>query len=404
MAKPIVLTLLGVFWPGNDATGPNQSFRGMTETLSDDFSFHVVARDRGSGVRNAVRSSGVWTERDGVKVRYASVGPQGARDLGEILRTTPHDMLMLNGFFDREFTIPTLLLRRLGRVPLRPTILSPRGEFASGAMSLKSGRKAAWRAMARRTGLLHDIWLHGSTESEAADIARGLPGARGYLVAPDIRGLIEPCPHALATEPVCRLTFLGRISPVKNLDYGLALLAQTSARVALRIFGPCENPAYWERCQQIIAGLPRNVVVSYEGEIANATVPRVMANTDLLFLPTKGENFSHTIFEALSCGVPALISDMTPWRDLERHAAGWDLPLDDPGAFARAIDEFASFASDARAKLRLGARRLAENFVREGDAVGQNRELLNKVLGGVAQARISETDVFPAAAPHKEQS
>ena len=33
---------------------------------------------------------------------------------------------------------------------------------------------------------------------------------------------------------------------------------------------------------------------------------------DLLFLPTKGENFGHVILESMSAGTPVLISDTTP--------------------------------------------------------------------------------------------
>ena len=48
-AKPIVLVLLGAYWPNHDATGPNQSFRAYVAALSDEFEFMVVGRDGPSG-------------------------------------------------------------------------------------------------------------------------------------------------------------------------------------------------------------------------------------------------------------------------------------------------------------------------------------------------------------------
>ena len=47
--KPVVLTLLGCFWPGNDASGPNQSFIALASALQNEFDFRVVARDRAPG-------------------------------------------------------------------------------------------------------------------------------------------------------------------------------------------------------------------------------------------------------------------------------------------------------------------------------------------------------------------
>ena len=62
-----------------------------------------------------------------------------------------------------------------------------------------------------------------------------------------------------------------------------------------------------------------------------------MGRYDLLFMPSQGENFGHTMAEALACGLPMLISDRTPWKGLEAAHAGWDVSLDDRTAFAKAL-------------------------------------------------------------------
>src|SRR5205823_11143200 len=101
---------------------------------------------------------------------------------------------------------------RLGRVPRRSTIRSPRGEFAAGALGLKASRKRAYLAVARRLGLLSDVWLHATGPREAEDIAREFPWSRGVLVAPNVRLLpaLLPRPdHAVTEAGVTRLAFLG---------------------------------------------------------------------------------------------------------------------------------------------------------------------------------------------------
>ena len=98
-------------------------------------------------------------------------------------------------------------------------------------------------------------------------------------------------------------------------------------RITFNIFGPLEDMAYWEKCRRIIEKLPANIQGHYQGILDHDEVIRVMAMHDLFFLPTHGENFGHVIVEALAAGCPILISDQTPWRDLEKEGVGWDLPL-----------------------------------------------------------------------------
>ena len=167
---------------------------------------------------------------------------------------------------------------------------------------------------------------------------------------------------------------------MKNLDFALRALALVKTRVRFDAYGPRSEAAYWYECEQLIAALPPHVDVVCHGEIRNAAVPDALAACDLLFLPSRSENFGHAIFEALSCGVPVLIGDQTPWRDLPRKAAGWDLPLDAPAAFAARIDELAAMDEADRSRLRAGSRKLAQDYLDATDQVGLNRRMLNQVL------------------------
>ena len=58
-----------------------------------------------------------------------------------------------------------------------------------------------------------------------------------------------------------------------------------------------------------------------------------------MFMPTRGENFGHIILQSLSVGCPVIISDQTPWKDLETQNVGWDLSLQQPESFANLIDD-----------------------------------------------------------------
>jgi glycosyltransferase involved in cell wall biosynthesis len=375
--------LLGIFWPGHEATGPNQSFRALATSLGDEFDFRVIARDRPFGARHAAAPSGEWVDEGFACFRYCEITPcRRAIGLGNALRSSPHDILMINSFFDREFAIPALMMRRLGLLPRRPTILSPRGEFSAGALGLKAVRKKAYLGIARRTGLLNGVWLHATAESEAAEISARCPWAERIVVAPTVR-LLAPRPSRRSAQPGerLRLVFLSRIDRMKNLDYALRVIELANVPLSFDIFGPVSDEGYWAECQIMIARLPANIAVRYCGAIPNADVRSRLSEYDLFILPSRGENFGHAIFDALEAGLPVLLSNRTPWRNLEAQRAGWSLTLEDPRQFAEIIREVARMSSDRRADLSAGARRFAERSVGTSDAVTLNRRMLQAALG-----------------------
>ena len=57
-------------------------------------------------------------------------------------------------------------------------------------------------------------------------------------------------------------------------------------------------------------------------------------------MPTKGENFGHSIAESLAAGTPVLISDRTPWCDIDRGSAGNVVSLDRPDKFIKNIEHY----------------------------------------------------------------
>ncbi len=107
-------------------------------------------------------------------------------------------------------------------------------------------------------------------------------------------------------------------------------------------------------------------------------------STDLFLLPTAGENFGHAIFEALSSGVPALISDQTPWRGLAEAKAGFDLALAEPDRWVDAIDAFAAQPPDRQAEYRRGAAEVARRWFRESGAIERSAKMLEACMGAGA--------------------
>lgn len=386
--RPQILTFVSAYLPGYKAGGPIQSIANLVDHLGDAFDFKVVTRDRDSGdeTRYAGVVPGAWADVGKAQVCYLSPKQRTLHSVARLMRETPHDAVYLNSFFHPHFTMLPLLAMRLGLAPRLPVILAPRGEFSGGALALGAFKKRTFLTLTRRVGLFRDVLWQASSEHEERDIRATLGrGARIHVAANLPRKIHGAVPHG-AREPgtPLRILFLSRISPMKNLLFVLETLARVSVPVDCTLIGFIDTPQYWEECKARLATLPSFVKVDLEQTVPSSEVPATMGRFDLLFLPTKGENFGHVIIEALGAGTPVLISDRTPWRDLEEQGAGWVYPLASVEPYVAAIEQmYREGAADAVTR-RAAALDYARRFSEAETLVGANKALFEAATGGGA--------------------
>lgn len=343
--RPVILTFVAVYLPGYRAGGPLRSIANLVEGLHDEFRFRIVAGDRDLHADAPYPGlvPGRWHSVGHSEVRYLAPAERSLMAMARLLRTTPHDVLYLNSFFDPQFSILPLTALRTGLAPAKRVVLAPRGEFSPGALALKSFKKRAFMSAARWVGLHRGIVWQASSPYEAQDIHRALrptPQAENLRIASDLPGrrsrvpALPPRPH----DTPLRVVFLSRISPMKNLLGAIEILMRVRVPVRLTIHGPVEDAEYWSLCRARIGKLPPHISVVEGGPVEPAAIHSVLGGHDLFFLPTAGENFGHVIVEALQSGLRVLISDRTPWRGLSVAGVGHELSLEDLDAFARQIE------------------------------------------------------------------
>ena len=360
----MILLLAGYYPPAFLAGGPTRSLPRIAETLRDEFDVRVVTRDHdlGSSARLPGVVSDRWIETGGVQCRYLSDRGRLAAELIGVLRRTQHDVLYLNSIFSVPFSLIPQLLRRFGLMARRALVMAPRGELDPSALALKASRKRLYLRIVRALGLLDDAVWHAATESEAAAIRRAFGQSARVFVARDISLPPGPAPSPPPKLPgSLELVFLSRISPMKNLDFAFAALRGVHGKVRFSIYGPIEDPGYWAACRRQADQLPGNVTIEYKGVVAPSDVSAVLAGHHLFFLPTRAESFGHAISESLLAGCPVLISDQTPWHDLEARHAGWDLPLAAPARFTAAIERCVAMSSEELATWSAGAYELGRS-------------------------------------------
>ena len=381
--SPTILAFLDYFTPGYKAGGPIRYMENLISQLKEDFSFRIVTRDRDVGdikpYANVVTEE--WVDRGShAKIMYLPPGRLHWRAIKQILDQTEHDLLNINSVFSVPFSIQTFGLRFAGKIRGRPIVLAPRGELARSALAKSALRKRVYLSTARSLGLFDDVVWQASSDHEVIDIQRQFPGAQTVL-APEPMTTPGPSPSPRQKEKGnLRLVFISRLHRVKNLDYVLKSLMKVRTQVELRIFGPQEDHSYFEECNKLMDLLPQHVRATYCGSLHPTEVPGILREADLFILPTKGENFGHIIAEALCAGTPVLISDQTPWKDLESNMAGWALPLKDTGRFVATLDHVGDMDAAQHHIWAMGAWRYANQCGRDPNVSRANKLLFEKAI------------------------
>jgi glycosyltransferase involved in cell wall biosynthesis len=354
--KPIILTFVGNYLPGYKAGGILRTMVNTVENLCDDVEFWIVTRDRDLGDDKPYPDIKLnqWQKVGNAMVYYLPPHSITLRDINNLIVGTPHHVLYLNSYFD-PFTVKALLNRKLRRKPYKSVIVAPRGEFAWASLKLKYPKKFVFIQVARIIGLYKNVTWHASSEFEETDIMKVMKINKDVIHnALDLPAKLIPNDSPISSvQLTCdheglRLVFLSRISREKNLDYALRILSKVKARVFFDIYGPSEDLKYWKECKELISQLPANIKVKYLGSVNPNQVGQIFSCYDLFLFPSGGENYGHVIAESLTSGTPVLISDKTPWRNLQNDNLGWDISLDQMNSFVEVIEKYALMSIDAR--------------------------------------------------------
>jgi glycosyltransferase involved in cell wall biosynthesis len=305
-----------------------------------------------------------WTAFHGKTQVFYGTGAGRRSELRRLLREELFAALYLNSMFSFSGTLWPLWLARTLPDSTR-IVLAPRGMLKPSALNRKAWKKRPLLKLLRWSGLMRRVVFHATSADELQEIEREFPGAKAVLIPNVPLRPLDQLPPRPPADGVLRLCLVGRVHPIKNVHLAIGTLAGFSGACEFTIVGPEEDAAYAERCQKLAAGLPNGVTVRFAGALQEAQIRELLIRADAMILPTQGENFGHAIFESLGVGTPVIISDRTIWRGLHEQQAGWDLPLEETGTFARAVRELGAMDLQARQRLRAGALELAQGFMRK---------------------------------------
>lgn len=382
--KPLILILCSYYLPGKKGGGGVLTLTQMIERFQDRFDFRVITRNRDvdGTVYENIKSEN-WNEIEGIPVYYLSKRIE-FRKLRELIAETEPNAIYLNSVFS-PLTVYYLILRKLKLISPLKTILAPNGELAKSALRHKSYKKAPFIRLAQKLGLFRDLIWKTTAESEKIE-AENFKGSGGAVfVAPNLapRELLHN--YRQDAKPAKRvgavkMVFLARYLKTKNFKWLIEQLTRFEENLRIDIYGPIEDQLYWEESLAMIKRLPSNVVIKYLGFLEYEKVSETLLGYHFFIMPTLGENFGYVLLEALAAGCPLIISDRTPWRNLESKNVGWDLSLNNSEKWIEVLKHCSNLDQLSYTVMSKNAYRFAAAEIYESGTGESTLKVLSEVL------------------------
>ena len=203
-------------------------------------------------------------------------------------------------------------------------VVSTRGAYAQWCLGEGALRKKVAGFVFQSAMLNQALSVHVTSAAEESDIKLYAPAARTVLVSNPIPKLMAN--PALAkmqvdVDTACRFLFLSRVHSKKGIDKLLEAWCDLSPvqNRTLTIAGNFSDNYSREKFYETIDG---RADIEYVGYADTPKKVELFQAADFFILPTESENFGIVIGEAMSMGLPALITKNTPFTESIRSGAG----------------------------------------------------------------------------------
>ena len=371
--RKTVLAFIDWYRPGYKAGGTITAFGNFVDYLEDDIDFKIITRniDYADDEPYSSIPANTWVKTGNGLCYYLSQSALSVKTIKSLIADTEYDFLYVNGMFSPFFSILPVLFSKEKKV-----IVNPHGMLSSQAFSVKPLKKKLFLAVFNTLKIYKNTTFHAANEDEANAIGNRIKKYNAIKTANQFPRKLKNIviKNCVKNDPI-RLINVARISIEKGTLKMIEALKMCRTDLVLDIYGPIYDEEYWGKCQMAIQQLPNHVTVHYKGVVESALVLDTIKNYDFFILLSEGENFGHSILEALSVGCPVIISDKTPWIDLESKGIGWDVDIHDPKEISAVFSGISEISEEAYKDMVNRAFLFAKEFSEDQGLLNQNKNL-----------------------------
>jgi len=220
--------------------------------------------------------------------------------------------------------------------------LSGRWTTALRARELTRARHGAFRQLLREADAVVAVceWVRSLLLRAGAEPSRLMLSRQGTTPRPR-----PTSPNNPGTDGSLRLAFIGRLHPSKGVHVVIkALLSKPALRTTLDIYGVLQGDdarGYHAELLRLAAHDPRIRILD---PVPAADVVSTLSGYDATVVPSQWlETGPLSVLESFAAGVPVIGSNLGGVAELVQHdRAGWLVPSANEGAWASALERFAS--------------------------------------------------------------
>lgn len=341
MNKPKILIFIDWYKPGFKAGGPIRSISNLVSQLNNEYDFYVVTRntDYLESIPYDSINSDAWNNIDGTQVFYLSNDNTKKSFIKKLIQEINPNIVYCNSLYSPKYTLTPIWIAKKLNIK---TVLAVRGMLSRGSLSVKNHKKRVFLSIIKGIGLFKKTIFHATNLEEKNDILKTFGNNTQIIIAqnlPENKNI--PYLFKSKKDNHLKMVFVGRVAPEKNTLYAIEILNTCTQHIELDIYGPIYSQEYFEQCKNAINQLPANIVVNYKGILNHDLLYNTLKNYHVIYLPSTGENFGHSIIEGMANSCIPVISNKTPWQNLEQKNIGFDIDLNHPEKFAITLDSLA---------------------------------------------------------------
>ena len=335
-----LLIMAPLFYPQKKGGGPTVSVMNLVKCIKDKFELYVISNNYENGESSPLDGvdSG-WNSYDFGKVYYFDYGQNTIKNIYKLICEIKPDVIYQNSFFSYRTALATLFYNKYHDVK---AIVAPRGELCKNAYALKTLKKSIYFNGTKLLGLHRKLYIHATGDDELDSIKQFIKKEDKYFYNISNITMVDSDEFIpIQKEPGnLRVVFVARIHRIKNLLKVIENLKFAKGNVVFDIYGPIEDEEYWDECKKQIKELPLNIKASYCGQLNQEEVSKKIKEYHIFYMPSSSENHGHSIVEALMSYRPVIISNNTPWKNLDYYECGYSLHLDDNKGFLDAVQTY----------------------------------------------------------------
>lgn len=323
--------------------GPTKSVLGMVGALNRrGVEAEIVAtNDNGPALLNVPLFELI--EHEGVPVRFF---PRFSPKLSAIreysfsgplaqwlwLNIERYDLIHVHAIFSYASTL-SMILARLKGVPY---VIRPPGQLCEWALGHRGLKKKIYLSLIEKANLDHSQAVHFASDKEQAE-AESLGLKPQSFVLP--HGLTMANPIADAglrlrqrlglpeDEPI--VLFMGRLHPVKGLDYLIPALGKILHQRFSFVLAGCGEPEYEVQVRKMITEAKLDDRTKNLGFVSGTTKDLLLQGADIFTVTSHQENFGIAALEAMSTGLAVIATPGVALSNvIEKESVGYVCKLD----------------------------------------------------------------------------